>query len=381
MKRAILFLISVLVTIPSALAADIAAGRPDASEWAQVKSGWFAKGDLLKAIRYRDADGSVRIFAVGEEYGPSDLGLGYLAHLHAYNFIERDGQLQLKWQINESAGALSGIIPHLKDVTVVDPGQDGTALVMLPYTYAVDGLDPNTVKLIAYYGNKKYAIRGYQPKEEGDKPSVEPEPDVATLPQPVQKAMWQVWNKVFKSEYPDIAAGPPDASELEQVRSGWFAQGELLKAIQYHDRDGSVRIFAVGGTYGGTGLGQKVLNNLQAYNFVERNGQLQLKWQIKESAGSLSYITPHVEDVTVLDPDKDGIALVLLPYTVRYDGLDPDTAKLIAYYGDSKYAIRGSLPKEGDKPSVVPEPGVATLFDSVQEAMWQVWKKVFKTAP
>jgi len=199
MKRVILFLMSVLVTITSALAADIAAGPPDASELEQVKSGWFAQGKLLKAIRYRDADGSVRIFAVGGAYGDTGLGQKVLNHLHAYNFTERDGQLQLKWQIKESAEMLSSIDPHIKDVVVLDPGNDGIALVLLPYEIGVDGLDPNTAKLIAYYGDKKYAIRGSLPKEDGDEPSVKPDSSVATLPAPVQKAMWQLWKKVFKT--------------------------------------------------------------------------------------------------------------------------------------------------------------------------------------
>jgi len=197
-KRAVLFLMSMLVTVTSAIAADIAAGPPDASELEQVKSGWFAQGNLLKAIRYRDADGSVRIFAVGGTYGDM-AGFKVMKHLNAYNFIELDGQLQLKWQVKESAEILSNIALHIKDVTVLDPGKDGIALVLLPYTVGVDGLDPDTVKLIAYYGDKKYAIRGSLPKEEGDEPSAKPEPSVASLPAAVQKTMWQVWKNVFKT--------------------------------------------------------------------------------------------------------------------------------------------------------------------------------------
>jgi len=51
-------------------------------------SSYYANGKLLKAMHYRDPDGSSRVFAFGGEYGGSQIAPKDMSSLHAYGLLE-----------------------------------------------------------------------------------------------------------------------------------------------------------------------------------------------------------------------------------------------------------------------------------------------------
>lgn len=87
---------------------------------------------------------------------------------------------------------------------------------------------------------------------------------------------------------------------------------------------------------------------LYAYLFRKNTGETVYKqvWRVydyNECYGVDSYtgFIPHA--TTITDIDKNGISEISMPYVlICRGGVDPGDMKIIAYEGDSKYAIRGS---------------------------------------
>ncbi|RDD83356.1 hypothetical protein DVJ77_01865 [Dyella tabacisoli] len=153
-------------------------------------------GHLLKALAYRDAYGNYRILAFGGNvHGPKRDSESYVS-LHAYGFLQDHGGYLARWEIKDAnGGPLCGLKMLTPLVDIIDAG-DGQSLVMVPYWIDCDGLDPTEVKLIMVYKDRKYAIRGNLPNQEGDEITRTPGETFKELPAVVQKTALAYWERV-----------------------------------------------------------------------------------------------------------------------------------------------------------------------------------------
>jgi hypothetical protein len=157
-----------------------------------------------------------------------------------------------------------------------------------------------------------------------------------------------------------------------------FPKGRPLRGITYHGADGSDRAVVLGGDYGPPVLDDKGMNYLYVYGVTQAGAAPQVQWEMKEGEhGLLCMMQPLVDLLKVEDPLKSGEPVVLVPYWVGCDGLDPTNVKLIVYYQDRKYAIRGTLPnQEGDEVTERASDNFKELPAALQKYLWNYWTDV-----
>lgn len=171
-------------------------------------------GTLLKALEYPDEYGNDRILAFGgNTHGPKRDGESYVS-LHAYGFLQDHGGYLARWEINDtnSGSLICGLRMLTPLVDVIDAG-DGQSLVVVPYWIDCDGLDPSDVKLIMVYKDRKYAIRGTLPHQQGDEITRTPGETFKELPAVVQKTALAYWEKVEAAAKKAAAADRGDSSK------------------------------------------------------------------------------------------------------------------------------------------------------------------------
>ena len=81
-------------------------------------------------------------------------------------------------------------------IVIKDTDGDGLAEVFLAYALTGQAAAQGEGKLLVYYKDKKYAIRGAIAQTANDFGSRKIEPDFLTLPQPVQHQALQLWDKL-----------------------------------------------------------------------------------------------------------------------------------------------------------------------------------------
>lgn len=182
--------------VSNVTAADLQVTPVKGSGKDDVASYYDNGGKLLKALEYRDADGSYRILAFGgNDHGPTVDDKSYVS-LHTYGFLQDHGGYVTKWEIKDTNGSfLCGVQMLTTLVNVIDAG-NGEPLVVVPYWIACDGLDGTSVKLIMVYKDQKYAIRGNLPNQDSDTLWHKPGSNFSQLPPVVQKTAEAYWQKV-----------------------------------------------------------------------------------------------------------------------------------------------------------------------------------------
>lgn len=169
-------------------------------------AGYYKNGSkLLKALKYRDTDGSSRIVAIGanpngSKFNESD-DKSYTS-MHAYGFLQDHGGQQIRWEIKEYHDYLCAVKVLTALVDVIDAG-DGQPLTMVPYWIPCDGLDATRVKLIVIYQDRKYAIRGQIPNQEEDEETRVPGENFRELPPAVRKTVLAYWTRVMAATKKD----------------------------------------------------------------------------------------------------------------------------------------------------------------------------------
>ncbi|WP_266160214.1 M949_RS01915 family surface polysaccharide biosynthesis protein [Dyella silvatica] len=179
----------------------------------------------------------------------------------------------------------------------------------------------------------------------------------------------------------DLHVSPVSGEDLQNVAGYYDNGGVLLKALTYPDAYGNERILAFGGNKHGAKRDSESYVSLHAYGLIQDHGGYLARWEIKESNGGLlcglRMLTPLVD---IIDAG-DGQALVVVPYWIDCDGLDPTDLKLIMVYKDRKYAIRGSLPhQQGDEITRTPGETFKELPAAVQKTALAYWEKVLAAA-
>lgn len=130
---------------------------------AQLPSGVSFKGDFKQALRWTDAEGD-NIVVVSthsddaSEYGSND-------DLYAVRYTIADGKAQARWNLHDYIHDCG--VDHQATffrgaaLQITDLDDNGTAEVWMAYRLMCRGdISSDTMKVIAYQGAQKYAMRG-----------------------------------------------------------------------------------------------------------------------------------------------------------------------------------------------------------------------------
>lgn len=111
-----------------------------------------------------------------------------------------------------------------------------------------------------------------------------------------------------------------------------------------------------------------LLKRWQARDFVMQDDPLPLPRTAR---------APRVDRFVVRDVDGDGLAEAFVSYALPGQGLDPDDGKLLVFYKDRKYAIRGAVASgPADFGTRTMDPGFSALPSAVQTFALDLWDAV-----
>jgi hypothetical protein len=113
-----------------------------------------------------------------------------------------------------------------------------------------------------------------------------------------------------------------------------------------------------------------LLKRWQARDFVMQDDPLPLP--LPRTARS-----PRVDRFVARDVDGDGLAEAFVSYALPGQGLNPDDGKLLVFYKDRKYAIRGAVASgPGEFGTRTMDPGFSALPAAVQTYALGLWDAV-----
>ncbi|WP_143307586.1 M949_RS01915 family surface polysaccharide biosynthesis protein [Chitinophaga vietnamensis] len=155
-------------------------------------------GRLIQAYEIGDAMGLHQfILSQEEKITPTDT-MGTV--IHAYKYTHDHGGLLLRWEVKEAApGPLTAVFFDEKKTRIVDIDHDGEAETIFVYYCWPDGLDPVTMKMMVHYKNKKYAIRGSFPQQEGDQPVKKMDAAFDDIPPVIKVYASKYWDEIVAS--------------------------------------------------------------------------------------------------------------------------------------------------------------------------------------
>lgn len=143
------------------------------------------RGTVVEALKWSDKSGdNILIQSISgwfpwkdyDDIGSTSYMIQDKWEIYAYLFQKKRGETYYKriWRLydyNECFGVdwYAGFIP--KGTTITDIDNNGIAEISMPYVLICrGGMDPGTMKIIMYEGNKKYAVRGETEICVGDNP-------------------------------------------------------------------------------------------------------------------------------------------------------------------------------------------------------------------
>lgn len=157
-------------------------------------------GEAKIIYRVNDKEGEHFLFVTQNKkgnFGEAD----FMMDIRAYKFSRAQKGFTKKWEIKDfSPNGLTTIEWEEPGFVVGDWDGDGIVESALVYKLSPDGLDDEQIKLIAYYKNKKYAIRGLMPRQEGKNWSKKPDKSISKLPKKVQKEINSIWGRLVGIE-------------------------------------------------------------------------------------------------------------------------------------------------------------------------------------
>jgi hypothetical protein len=152
-----------------------------------------------------------------------------------------------------------------------------------------------------------------------------------------------------------------------QVRQAWScrdAQGEhVVLTMQLPTADGTH-------------------SQIQFVKYSKVGSRWKRDWLARDFLPIASVSTPPVEIVLLKDVDGDGVAETFVAYTLPGRVGEPDTGKLLVYYKDRKYAIRGAVARTADDfGSQKVDEDFETLPAAVRAQAFQLWDRLSQPAP
>ena len=147
--------------------------------------------------------------------------------------------------------------------------------------------------------------------------------------------------------------------------------GKLIKAYECWDRLG-VHVYVASRLQTGKFGDSSFRSELHFYKATNDHGGLISRWEARDIGEGL--VEASFRQFLVKDVDGDGISEAFISYELNGDGLDPDTRKVLVYYKDKKYAIRGRVAKQdGDQTTRSTDLDFETLPVSVRKLALQMW--------
>jgi hypothetical protein len=172
---------------------------------AQLPVGVVFQGDFERALRWTDAEGD-NIVVLSSHHDEGDDGAN--DDVYAVRYTVANGEAKARWNLHDfihdcpvdhQAAFLKGAA-----VQVTDLDGDGTAEVWLGYRLMCRGdISSDTMKVIAYQGARKYAMRGETVAVDGKGGGYTFDPAFMEAPKAFRDFARKLWS--------DHAADDPDA--------------------------------------------------------------------------------------------------------------------------------------------------------------------------
>jgi hypothetical protein len=160
--------------------------------------------------------------------------------------------------------------------------------------------------------------------------------------------------------------------------------GVVVQAFSCKDAEGD-HLFVESRLQGATVQGKTPPAELTFYKFTQTATGYIKRWHARDfapidersSTGARATRAPRTDRFIVRDVDGDGIVEAFISYTLPGLAPNPDDGKLLVYYKDRKFAIRGAVAQgPGDFGSRTLDVGFATLPVTVQNYALNLWDTV-----
>lgn len=156
-------------------------------------------------------------------------------------------------------------------------------------------------------------------------------------------------------------------------------EGKVAQAFSCKDAEGE-QIFIETRLPGNVVNGKLQPTAVSFYKFtLQANGKAAKRWQARDFVPADSRLSrsPKVERFTAQDVDGDGVLEAFIAYAVPGQSGNPDEGKLLVFFKDRKYAVRGAvaLAPEGFSTRTL-DPSFATLPSAVQTHALGLWDTV-----
>jgi hypothetical protein len=156
-------------------------------------------------------------------------------------------------------------------------------------------------------------------------------------------------------------------------------EGKVAQAFNCKDAEGE-HLFVETRLPGHLVNGKVQPTAVSFYKFTAQiNGSYNKRWQARDFVPADSRLSrsTKVERFTARDVDGDGVLEAFIAYAVPGQTSNPDEGKLLVFYKDRKYAVRGAVALAPDGFSTrTLDPSFATLPVAVQSHALGLWDTV-----
>jgi hypothetical protein len=156
-------------------------------------------------------------------------------------------------------------------------------------------------------------------------------------------------------------------------------EGTIAQAFSCKDAEGE-QLFVETRLPGLVVNGKLQATAVSFYKFtLQTNGKPNKRWQARDFVPADSRLSrsPKVDRFTAQDVDGDGVLEAFIAYSVPGQSGNPDEGKLLVFFKDRKYAVRGALALAPDGFSTrTLDPAFATLPLAVQNHALGLWDTV-----
>lgn len=177
------------------------------------------------------------------------------------------------------------------------------------------------------------------------------------------------------------------ACQLRVVPLGQLAapvEGKVAQAFTCKDAEGE-QLFVETRLPGNWVAGKLQPTAVSFYKFtLQANGKANKRWQARDFVPADSRLSrsSKVDRFTAQDVDGDGVLEAFIAYSVPGQSGNPDEGKLLVFFKDRKYAVRGAVALAPDSFSTrTLDPAFATLPAAVQNHALGLWDTVALPQP
>lgn len=185
-----------------------------------------------------------------------------------------------------------------------------------------------------------------------------------------------------------LAGGLAHACQIKPVQAQGVkapVEGVIVQAFTCKDAEGE-HLFVESRQAGQSAQGKALPAELSFYKFTASATGYTKRWQARDfapidersaSGPRPSARPPRTDRFIVRDVDGDGMAEAFISYTLPAQAPNPDDGKLLVYYKDRKFAIRGAVAQgPGDFGSRTLDAGFSVLPAPVQNYALSLWDSV-----